>query len=63
MIKSALETIVGTTGASADVIATYLKENVLNQVVELLPMVVPVIIGFIAFRKGYKFLKSSLRSA
>ena len=63
MIKSALEAIVGITGASAADIAQYLTENVLNQVVDLLPLVVPVIIGFIAFRKGYRFLKSALRSA
>lgn len=63
MIKTALESIVGISGASATAIAEYLTENVLDQVVNLLPMVVPVIIGFIAFRKGYRFLKSALRSA
>lgn len=63
MIYKALENIVGVTGASADPIIQMLKTNVLDEVVGLLPLVVPVIIGFIAFRKGFGFLKSALRSA
>lgn len=62
MINGALQEIVGS-GASVQQISTHLTENVLGQVTGLLPIVVPVIIGFIAFRKGYKFLKGSLRSA
>lgn len=38
-------------------------EDVLSSVGDLVPVVLPVIIGFIAFRKGYAFLKGSLRSA
>lgn len=63
MIYKALENIVGVTGASSDPIIQMLKTNVLDEVVGLLPLVVPVIIGFIAFRKGFGFLKSALRSA
>ena len=63
MIKTALETIVGVTGESTDAITKMLTDNVLGEVVGLLPVLVPVVIGFIAFRKGYKFLKGSLRSA
>lgn len=37
--------------------------SVLDTVGDLVPIVLPVIIGFIAFRKGYAFLKSALRSA
>jgi len=36
---------------------------VLDGVVGLIPMVLPVVVAFIAFRKGYGFLKSSLRGA
>lgn len=36
---------------------------VLDSIGDLLPVVLPVIVGFIAFRKGYAFLKGSLRSA
>jgi hypothetical protein len=36
---------------------------VLDQVLALVPTVLPVVIGFIAFRKGYSFLKSALKGA
>ncbi|HTO15629.1 MAG TPA: hypothetical protein VLZ83_07650 [Edaphocola sp.] len=36
---------------------------VLDEVVALLPIVLPVVIGFIAFRKGLAFVKSALRGA
>ena len=36
---------------------------VLDEVVALVPTVLPVVIGFIAFRKGYKFVKSALKGA
>jgi len=36
---------------------------VLDEVVALLPTVLPVIIGFIAFRKGLGFIISQLRGA
>lgn len=37
--------------------------NVLNQITSLIPTVLPAVIGFIAFRKGWKFLKGALMSA
>lgn len=36
---------------------------ILGQIKTLVPVVLPAVIGFIAFRKGWKFLRSSLRSA
>ena len=36
---------------------------VLDEVVALLPVILPVVIGFIAFRKGIAFLKSALQGA
>ena len=36
---------------------------VLDEVVGLLPTVLPVIIGFIAFRKGLSFVKGALKGA
>lgn len=36
---------------------------VLDEVVALVPTVLPVIIGFIAFRKGLSFVKSALKGA
>ena len=36
---------------------------VLDEIVALIPVVLPVVIGFIAFRKGFSFIKRSLRGA
>lgn len=36
---------------------------VLDEVVNLVPTVLPVIIGFIAFRKGLSFVKDALKGA
>ena len=36
---------------------------VLDEVVGLLPTVLPVVIGFIAFRKGLSFVKGTLKGA
>lgn len=37
--------------------------GVLDQITDLLPVVLPAVIGFIAFRKGWKFVKSALIGA
>ena len=37
--------------------------DVLGEVTALVPTVLPAIIGFIAFRKGFAFLKNALRGA
>ena len=37
--------------------------SVLDGIKGLVPTVLPVVISFIAFRKGYAFLKRSLRGA
>lgn len=50
-------------GATAAQVIEYITENILGQIMELLPIILPVVIGFIAFRKGYTFLKGALRSA
>ncbi len=36
---------------------------VLDEVLRLVPVVLPVTIGFIAFRKGFAFIKRTLRGA
>lgn len=37
--------------------------TVLSQVTGLVPTLLPAIVGFIAFRKGWKFLRGALASA
>lgn len=53
--------------ASSTVLKTALTgvdlNNVLSEVTGILPVVIPVMIGFIAIRKGLSFLQGVLRSA
>lgn len=37
--------------------------SVLTEITSLIPIVLPAIIGFIAFRKGWSFIKSALKGA
>lgn len=37
--------------------------GVLDEIVGLLPIVIPVLVGFIALRKGISFLRNILHSA
>ena len=37
--------------------------GVLNTIKELIPIVVPAVVGFLAFRKGWSFLKGEIRKA
>lgn len=37
--------------------------GVLNSIKELVPIVLPAVVGFIAFRKGWSFLKGEIRKA
>lgn len=46
-----------------EVVTADMCQGVLTEVVGLLPIVVPVSIGYIALRKGLSFLFKSLRGA
>lgn len=37
--------------------------GVLDEVVALVPIVLPAVIGFLAFRKGWGFIKSAIKGA
>lgn len=67
MILEGLTRAVGSSLSLADPttsnVIKYLGDNVLGQITTLLPVVIPTIIGFIAFRKGFKFLRSALKTA
>lgn len=52
----------GVTGL-VSVITPEMLSGVLDEVVGLLPVVVPVMIGFIALRKGISFVRGILQSA
>lgn len=50
------------TGLAA-VVTSSMLSGVLDEIVGLLPVVIPVMIGFIALRKGIAFVIGSMRSA
>ena len=47
----------------AGIVTSNMLQGVLNEIINLLPIVIPVMIGFIAIRKGIGFLQSVLHSA
>lgn len=52
-----------TTTTLDGIITSTMLQGVLDELVALLPIVIPVMIGFIALRKGISFLRSALESA
>lgn len=45
------------------IVTAEMLEGVLTEITDLLPIVIPVMIGFIAIRKGIAFVQSILHSA
>nr|WP_325299097.1 hypothetical protein [uncultured Dysosmobacter sp.] len=52
-----------TTTVLSAVVTSDMVSGVLNEVVALLPVILPAAIGFIAIRKGVSFVLGMLRSA
>lgn len=52
-----------TVSGLASVVTQDMLSGVLDEVIALLPIAIPVVIGFIALRKGISFLIGILRSA
>lgn len=50
------------TGLSG-IVTTQMMSGVLDEILGLLPVLIPVMIGFIGLRKGISFLQSVLHSA
>lgn len=56
------ETVVSNSSL-ATVVTADMMSGVFNQIVDLLPVCIPVMVSFIALRKGIGFVKSVLHSA
>lgn len=50
-------------GVLASAVTSTMLQGVLNELLSLLPIILPVMIGFIGIRKGISFLISTLQSA
>lgn len=53
----------GATGTLAGIVTGEMISGVLDEIVAILPVVVPVMIGFIGLRKAISFLQGVLHSA
>lgn len=56
-----------TSASTSNTVATAISgtdlSGILNEIISLLPVVLPVVVGFIGVRKGISFLIGSLRRA
>lgn len=55
--------IVTSATSLSDVVTSDMLSGVLNEIIGLLPVLVPVMVTFIALRKGIAFIQSILHSA
>lgn len=58
-----VNTVVEATTTLSEVVNADMLGGVLEEIVGLLPIVIPVLIGFIGLRKGISFVQSILQSA
>ena len=52
-----------TTGTLSGIVTSSMISGVLDEIVGLLPVILPTMIGFIALRKGISFVLNMLHSA
>ena len=50
-------------GELATIVTADMMNGVLDEIVGMLPVIIPVMVGFIGLRKGISFLQSALHSA
>lgn len=62
-VLSGTETVTSTTTHLSDVITSDMMNGVFSEILGVLPVVVPAIVGFIAIRKGLSFVLGALRKA
>ena len=55
--------ILAASSGLSGVVTSDLMSGVLDEIVALLPICIPVMVGFIALRKGISFVRGILRSA
>lgn len=47
----------------ADIVTTEMFSGLLSEIKALIPVLLPTVIGFMGFRKGWAFLKGQIKSA
>lgn len=54
---------VGVTSQLANIVTAQMMQGVLNEVIGILPVCIPTMVGFTGLRKGIAFLQGILHSA
>ncbi len=62
-VNTMLSVVAEASSGLSSVVTSEMLSGVLDEVIALLPIAIPVVIGFIALRKGISFLIGILRSA
>ena len=62
-MKGDVNMILAASSGLSGVVTSDLMAGVLDEIVALLPICIPVMVGFIALRKGISFVRGILRSA
>jgi hypothetical protein len=62
-VKEMFNNLVFASASLKTIVTADMLSGVLDEIVGLLPVVIPVMIGFIALRKGIGFIQSVLHSA
>lgn len=62
-VAAASETAAVASGVLKGIVTAEMIGGVLDEIVGLLPVIIPVMIGFIGLRKGISFLQGVLHSA
>lgn len=47
----------------ADLVTADMFTGMLSEIKSLIPVLLPTVVGFMAFRKGWSFLKGQIKSA
>lgn len=55
--------LTGAASGLSTIVTAEMMQGVLSEITGLLPVVIPVMVGFIGLRKGISFLQSVLHSA
>ena len=57
------QTVPASTGVLSGIVTSAMLKGVLDEVIGMLPTIIPVMIGFVALRKGISFVLGMLHSA
>lgn len=61
--RKAVNNFIGGLRKMADIVTADMFSGLLSEIKSLIPVLLPTVIGFMGFRKGWAFLKGQIKSA